>query len=94
MGIGWLEIVLILAVALVVLGPAGFPNAARKMGRFYREMRDALGSVGDEVARAAGDLEREDRPSVPATGKTSGAADTEGGGGPDDQAPDSREKDD
>ncbi len=93
MGIGWLEIVLILAVALVVLGPAGFPNAARKMGRFYREMRDALGSVGDEVARAAGDLEREDRPSVPDTGKTSGPADAEGGG-PDDQTPDSREKDD
>lgn len=68
MGIGWTEIVLVLIVALVVLGPARFPAAARRMGKAYREIRDALGTVRDEVERAARD-EPEPRPPTDGDGR-------------------------
>ena len=37
-----LELVVILAIALVVLGPSKLPHAARNLGRGLREFRAAL----------------------------------------------------
>jgi sec-independent protein translocase protein TatB len=38
-GLGSLEILVILALALVVLGPRRLPEVARQMGRFYGQIR-------------------------------------------------------
>jgi|GEM_PF-1960684 len=52
MGIGWTEIVVVLIVALVFLGPSRFPAAARKLGSYYREFRDALGTMERDFEKA------------------------------------------
>jgi sec-independent protein translocase protein TatA len=39
---GPLELLLILGIALLVLGPSRLPDAARSLGRGVRELRDAL----------------------------------------------------
>ena len=46
-----LELVVILAIALVVLGPTKLPQAARNVGRGLREFRAALSTdTSDEDA--------------------------------------------
>jgi sec-independent protein translocase protein TatA len=44
--IGPMEVVLVLVIALVVLGPKRLPEAGRSMGRGLREFRDSLSSAG------------------------------------------------
>jgi len=40
--IGPMEIVLVLVIALIVLGPKRLPEAARSVGRGMREFKDSL----------------------------------------------------
>ena len=47
MSVGLGELLLILLVALIVLGPERLPQAARAMGRALRGARDALRDVED-----------------------------------------------
>lgn len=44
---GPLEILVILVVALVVLGPKRLPEAARSVGRGMRELKDSLSGDSD-----------------------------------------------
>jgi len=54
--IGPLEIVLVLVIALIVLGPKRLPEAARSVGRGMREFKDSLSGAthlddDDDAAR-------------------------------------------
>lgn len=61
--IGPLELVVLLIIALVVLGPKKLPDAGRSAGRSLREFKDALSgsdlsaSPGIEPARPSDDAE-------------------------------------
>ena len=44
-GLGAGELLLILAIALVVLGPKKLPDAARSLGKGMREFKDSLPSM-------------------------------------------------
>jgi sec-independent protein translocase protein TatA len=44
--VGPLELVVVLAIALIVLGPKRLPEAARAVGRGMREFRESL-TTGD-----------------------------------------------
>jgi sec-independent protein translocase protein TatA len=46
--VGPLEIALVAIIALIVLGPAKLPDAARAMGRGMREFKGALSGDEDE----------------------------------------------
>jgi len=47
--IGPMELVLVLAIALIVLGPKKLPDVGRSMGRGMREFKDAIaGQHADE----------------------------------------------
>ena len=52
MGFIWapspLELMVILVVALIVLGPARLPDAARSVGKGMREFKESLSAVDDE----------------------------------------------
>jgi sec-independent protein translocase protein TatA len=45
---GPLEILVILVVALIVLGPSRLPDAARSVGKGMREFKDALSTSDDD----------------------------------------------
>jgi sec-independent protein translocase protein TatA len=45
---GPLELLVILVVALVVLGPQRLPEAARSVGRGMRELKESLNGVGHD----------------------------------------------
>lgn len=40
--IGPMELILVLAIALIVLGPKKLPDVGRSMGRGMREFKDAI----------------------------------------------------
>jgi sec-independent protein translocase protein TatA len=62
---GPLELLVILAVALIVLGPARLPEAARSVGRGMRELKDSLQGADDDDDPYADDLEDDrDRPTA------------------------------
>jgi sec-independent protein translocase protein TatA len=46
--IGPLELIVVLIIALIVLGPARLPEVARSVGRGLREFRGALSMEDDE----------------------------------------------
>ena len=56
MGIGPVEILVILVVALLVIGPEKMPELARALARVMRDLRGAM----DEVRGQFEDLTRED----------------------------------
>jgi sec-independent protein translocase protein TatA len=56
---GPLELLVILAVALIVLGPARLPEAARSVGRGMRELKDSLQGDDERDDPYADDLDDE-----------------------------------
>ncbi len=48
-GIGWLEILVIVAVALIVVGPAGLPELARNVGRAYGALKKAASEAQNDL---------------------------------------------
>jgi sec-independent protein translocase protein TatA len=59
--IGPLELVVVLALALLILGPKRLPGAARSVGQGMREFREAITGSG----RASG---ADDAPAIPPSG--------------------------
>ncbi len=62
-GIGMPELLLILAVALIVLGPKKLPELARALGKSMAEFRRATDELQDEFRKM--DHEIEDSPDTP-----------------------------
>jgi sec-independent protein translocase protein TatA len=67
---GPLELMVILVVALVFLGPQRLPEVARSVGKGMRELKDSLAGIGDDDddAYTADELE-EERPTERPTAK-------------------------
>jgi len=47
-GIGWTELLFILVIALLVLGPTKLPDVAKGLGRSLREFKRALSDIESE----------------------------------------------
>ena len=62
---GPLEILVILVIALIVLGPQRLPEAARSVGRGMRELKESLQGVNDDDDAYADELD-DDQPAEPA----------------------------
>ncbi|CAB4902184.1 unannotated protein [freshwater metagenome] len=48
LGIGPMEIVVVLVIALLVIGPKKLPDMAKSMGSGLREFKDSLSGENDE----------------------------------------------
>lgn len=71
-GIGPTELVVILVIALLVLGPKRLPELARSLGKGLAEFRRATADLGEEIDNARVMLEEETRAAArPLTGKPS-----------------------
>ncbi len=44
--VGPMELILVLAIALIVLGPKRLPEAGRALGRGLREFKDSVSGIG------------------------------------------------
>ena len=64
--VGPLEIALVAIIALIVLGPAKLPDAARAMGRGMREFKGALSGDEDEHDDEAVPEKKQPEPARPA----------------------------
>lgn len=60
--IGLLEIMVILAVALIVFGPAKLPELGRSIGRGIREFRQATREIGQSISLEDNPDNRKDLP--------------------------------
>ena len=47
--IGWLEILAIVVIAILVLGPKEFPIALKKIGSYFGKLKNTLSSFQREV---------------------------------------------
>ena len=57
--IGWLEILAIVIVAILVLGPKEFPIALKKIGSYFGKLKNTLSSFQREVSSVANDIDVE-----------------------------------
>lgn len=58
--IGPMELIIVLAIALIVLGPKRLPDAGRSLGSSVRGFKDALtGDKHDEPAAELAEVRRE-----------------------------------
>ena len=48
--IGWFEILLIVAVAIVVIGPKDFPHMLKKVGSWISTVKKYITNIQNEVA--------------------------------------------
>jgi len=47
--IGWLEILAIVIIAILVLGPKEFPIALKKIGSYFSKLKNTLSNLQREV---------------------------------------------
>jgi sec-independent protein translocase protein TatA len=62
-----LEIAIVAIIALIVLGPAKLPDAARAMGKGMREFKGALSGEDDDDSRDDGVHEKKPEPASTTT---------------------------
>lgn len=74
-GIGMPELILILALALIVLGPRKLPEIARALGKGIAEFRRATDELKEEFRQVEQEIE-ESSSETPAADDSSGAAST------------------
>ena len=60
LGVGFPELVLILVVALIVLGPQRLPEVARMLGRAYAQLRRASEEFQNTIRQDLAALERQE----------------------------------
>jgi sec-independent protein translocase protein TatA len=66
-GLGWPEIVLVLALVLVLFGPKRLPEIAEAMGKSIRRFKSATNDATRDVKRELDDAGRELRNDPPAS---------------------------
>ena len=57
--IGWLEILAVVISAILVLGPKEFPIALKKIGSYFRKLKNTLSSFQREVTSVTDDIDIE-----------------------------------
>ena len=59
--IGWLEIVSIIIISILILGPKEFPIALKKIGSFIGRVKNTLSNFQKEVSAVTEDIDLEEK---------------------------------
>ena len=62
--IGWFEILIIVVVAVLVIGPKDFPVVLRKIGNWIGSTKRYFGSIQDKMTKLDSTIEEEGETSV------------------------------
>jgi sec-independent protein translocase protein TatB len=57
--IGWLEILAIVIIAILVLGPKEFPIALKKIGSYIGKLKNTINSFKREISTATKEIDIE-----------------------------------
>ena len=57
--IGWLEILAIVIIAIIVLGPKEFPVALKKIGSYIGKLKNTFSNLQREISSAAKEIDIE-----------------------------------
>ena len=57
--IGWLEILAVVIIAILVLGPKEFPVALKKIGSYFGKLKNTISSFQKEVSSVTNDIDIE-----------------------------------
>ena len=57
--IGWLEILAVVIIAIIVLGPKEFPVALKKIGSYFGKLKNTFSNFQREISSAAKDIDLE-----------------------------------
>tara|TARA_A100001234_G_C12359806_1_gene273569 strand:- start:172 stop:408 length:237 start_codon:yes stop_codon:yes gene_type:complete len=57
--IGWLEILSVVIIAILVLGPKEFPIALKKIGSYIGKFKNTISNFQKEVSNVAKDVDLE-----------------------------------
>ena len=57
--IGWLEILAVVIIAILVLGPKEFPIALKKIGTYIGKIKNTISSFQREVSSVTNDIDIE-----------------------------------
>jgi sec-independent protein translocase protein TatB len=55
--IGWLEILAVVIIAILVLGPKEFPIALKKMGSYIGKIKNTFSSFQREISSVTNEIE-------------------------------------
>lgn len=69
-GLGFLEILIILLVAIIFINPKDLPKVFRRLGRLVRQLRDIRDSSVQYLRKIEREIEEEDRASAEETKKS------------------------
>ena len=58
--IGWLEILAVVIIAILVLGPKEFPIALKKIGSYVSKFKNTLSGFQREISSVTSDLDLEE----------------------------------
>ena len=58
--IGWLEIVAVVIIAILVLGPKEFPLALKKIGSYIGKIKNTLSNFKREVSSVTNEIDIDD----------------------------------
>ena len=59
--IGWLEIISVVIIAILVLGPKEFPIALKKIGTYFGKFKNSLSNFQKEVSTVTEDINLEEK---------------------------------
>ena len=57
--IGWLEILAVVVIAILVLGPKEFPIALKKIGSYIGKLKNTFSSFQREISSVTSDIDSE-----------------------------------
>ena len=57
--IGWLEILAVVIIAILVLGPKEFPIALKKIGSYIGKLKNTFSSFQREISSVTNDIDPE-----------------------------------
>ena len=58
--IGWLEIISVVIIAILVLGPKEFPLALKKIGSYIGKIKNTLSNFKREISSVTNEIDIED----------------------------------